>query len=169
MLSLNDSRWNELEHAYGNASDIPELLKQLFTLPAADGNAEPWFSLWSALAHQGDVYSASFAAVPHVIAALATDPIKAGSTYFQFPAWVECCRIKKEVPIPSDLIWDYKLALSQLPRLVADASKRSWDEGFLQCALGAIAVAKGQAVVAEAAMELNSETAERFLKWLFDQ
>lgn len=169
MLSLNDPRWNELEHAYGNASDIPELLKQLPTLPSANGEAEPWFSLWSALAHQGNIYSASFAAVPHVIAALATDPIKADSTYFQFPSWIECCRINKEVPIPEDLAWDYKQALCQLPQLVAEASKRPWDDSFLQCALGAIAAAKGQAAVAEAAMELNPETAKKFLAWFFDQ
>jgi len=169
MLSLNDSRWSELEHAYGNASDIPRLLKQLSTLPSASGEAEPWFSLWSALAHQGDVYSASFAAVPHVIAALATDPIRADSTYFQFPAWIECCRVKKDVPIPKDLIAGYQEALSQIPQLVADASKRSWDESFLQCALGAIAAAKGQAAVAETAMELNPETAGKFLEWFFDQ
>jgi hypothetical protein len=169
MLGLNDSRWNELEHAYGNASNIPGLLKQLSMLPAATGEEEPWFSLWSALAHQGDVYSASFAAVPHVIAALATDPLKADSTYFQFPAWVECCRVNKDVPIPEDLAWDYKRALSQLPRLVAEASKRTWDEGFLQCALGAIAAAKGQVTVAEAAMELNPEIAGKFLEWLSEQ
>jgi hypothetical protein len=169
MLGLNDSRWNELEHAYGNASNIPGLLKQLSMLPAATGEEEPWFSLWSALAHQGDVYSASFAAVPHVIAALATDPLKADSTYFQFPAWVECCRVNKDVPIPEDLAWDYKRSLSQLPRLVAEASKRTWDEGFLQCALGAIAAAKGQVTVAEAAMELNPEIAGKFLEWLSEQ
>lgn len=167
MLSLDNARWGELKHAYGNASDIPELLKQLSTLPAAIGEAEPWFSLWSSLAHQGNVYSASFAAVPHVIAALAENPMKADSTYFQFPAWVECCRANKGVPIPDDLMWDYKEALSQLPYLVAKASTRPWDEGFLQCALGAIAAAKGQASVAEAVMELNSETAEKFLEWFF--
>jgi len=169
MLSLDDARWGELKHAYGNASDIPELLKQLSTLPAAIGEVEPWFSLWSSLAHQGDVYSASFAAVPHVIAALAENPMKADSTYFQFPAWVECCRANKGVPIPDDLMWDYKEALSQLPYLVAKASTRPWDEGFLQCAFGAIAAAKGQASVAEAVMELNSETAEKFLEWFFDK
>jgi len=169
MLSLNDARWSELEHAYGNASDIPALLKQLSTLPSANGEADPWFSLWSALAHQGDVYSASFAAVPHVVAALATDPTKADSTYFQFPAWVECCRVKKGVPVPEDLSLDYKRSLSQLPQLVAEASTRPWDESFLQCALGAIAAAKGQVAVAEAAMELNRETSEKFLEWFFDQ
>lgn len=29
MLSLESSRWSALEHAYGQASDIPPLLRQL--------------------------------------------------------------------------------------------------------------------------------------------
>src|SRR5215475_8916129 len=105
MLSLDDPRWSELQHAYGVASDIPALLGQLADLPCSHGNAEPWFSLWSALAHQGDVYSASFAAVPHVIAALAIDPSKADAGYFHFPAWVECCRARKQVSIPEYLVF----------------------------------------------------------------
>ena len=121
MLSLDSSRWSELEHAYGKASDMPELLRQLTTLPAAEGEEEPWFSLWSALAHQGDVYSASFAAVPHVIAALASSPASADSTYFQFPAWVEICRARKEVAVPQDLAPAYFGALSRLPSLVAES------------------------------------------------
>ena len=165
MLSLDSPRWAELQHAYGAASDIPGLLRQLSTLPPCDMGEEPWATLWSSLAHQGDVYPASFAAVPHVVSALATDPLIADSSYFQFPAWVECCRARKNVSIPDDLVLAYKHALSQLPQLVADASKRPWRDGFMQCALGAIAAAKGEIAVAEAVMELDSEIAEQFLEW----
>jgi hypothetical protein len=70
MLSLDSPHWRELQHAYGSAADIPPLLRALESLPPSAGREEPWFTLWSALAHQGDVYSASFAAVPHVIRAL---------------------------------------------------------------------------------------------------
>lgn len=59
MLELSSSRWGDLGDAYGSAARIPELLRQLSALPDDDGSSEPWFSLWSALAHQGDVYSAS--------------------------------------------------------------------------------------------------------------
>jgi hypothetical protein len=58
MLSLDSPRWADLTHAYGVASDIPELLRQLHSLPDSSGESEPWFNLWSALAHQGDVYPA---------------------------------------------------------------------------------------------------------------
>src|SRR5687767_5858299 len=97
MLALDDPRWSELGHAYGDASDIPELLRQLESVPDSNDMNEPWFSLWSALAHQGDVYSASFAAVPHVVRVLASATQRAGAVYFHFPAFVEVCRRKNGV------------------------------------------------------------------------
>ena len=169
MLNLDSARWSELEHAYGAASDIPALLRQLDSMPVAQDEQEPWFSLWSALAHQGDVYSASFAGVPHVVRALASAPSAADSTYFQFPAWVEICRIKNNVPVPQDLAPAYFEALSQLPSLVAAAASRSWDAGFLSCALSAIAAAKSQPAVAEAVLELSPEAAEEFMEWWFNR
>lgn len=165
MLSLDSSRWAELTHAYGAASDVPALLKQLDTLPTADGDEEPWFSLWSALAHQGDVYSASFAAVPYVVQALAAAPSVAHFTYFQFPAWVEICRCKNNAPVPEDLAAAYFEAISQLPTLVAAAASRPWDSSLLSCALSAVAAAKGHPAVAEAVLELSPESAKEFLEW----
>jgi hypothetical protein len=125
VLDLNDKRWTELRDAHGSAANIPPLLKQLASVPAGRGEDEPWFSLWSALAHQGDVHPASFAAVPHVV---------------HFPAWVEICRHRKGVLVPEDLQGACREALSRLPGLVAAAAaaERSWDDTLL-CA-GAIHV-----------------------------
>jgi hypothetical protein len=170
MLSLQSQRWAELKHAYGSAADIPALLEQLHNLPKSEGTTEPWFTIWSALAHQGDIYSASFAAVPHVVAALATDPSKADEAYFQFPAWVEICRAKNQVEIPRDLQVDYFESLALLPSLVAAASVRRWEPGFLVCALASIAAFKGQPAIAEALLEMSSpEIAQEFLEWLSDR
>jgi len=169
MLSLESPKWSELVHAYGAASDIPDLLRQLETLPPTDGETEPWFSIWSSLAHQGDVYSASFAAVPHVVRILALAPGKADFSYFQFPAWVEICRQKKEVPIPKELETDYFSALQRLPSLVAAAADREWDDVFLSSVLSAIAASKGFGSMAEAVQELNSSVAEEFLEWFFSR
>jgi hypothetical protein len=169
VLSLEDLRWRELKHAYGAAGDMPALLRQLEHVPSSGDDAEPWFTLWSSLAHQGDVYSASFAAVPHVIRALASAPTKADHSYFQFPAWVEICRLKKNVEIPEDLRSAYFESLAQLPSLVGQASGRPWDPGFLACALAAVAAAKGQPGVAEAALELTPEVAQEFMEWFFER
>jgi hypothetical protein len=167
-LSLDDaSRWSRLRHAYGAASNIPDLLRQLAYLPTSRDTDEPWFSLSSALAHQGDIYSASFAAVPHVISALSIAPSKADSSFFQFPAWVEICRQKKSVPVPDDLREAYFAALARLPSLVAAASDREWDDSFLAVALSAIASAKGHGATAEAVQELSADVAKKFMEWWF--
>lgn len=169
MLSLNSPRWNELRHAYGPASDTPKLLARLDTLPSSHGEEEPWFTLWSSLAHQGDVYTASFAAVPHIIDALSRFPLKAGSDYFHFPAWVEICRKKQEIEIPGDLKADYFASLARLPGLIAAASAREWDSDFLQCAMAALAAAKGNELLAEASLEMDPELVSEFMEWLDDR
>ena len=169
MLDLNSLRWSELRHAYGPATDIPDLLRQLESLPSSAGKSEPWFSLWSSLAHQGDVYSASFAAVPHVVRCLAQSPAEADAGYFQFPAWVEICRQKNSVAILPDLASVYFAALAQLPALIAAAAEREWDSDMLCCALAAIAAVKGSATVARAVLEINSEVAEEFMEWFYNR
>jgi hypothetical protein len=55
--------WSTLKHAYGNAEDVPGLLARL----SPDPEASVWEELWSRLVHQGDVYSASFAALPALV------------------------------------------------------------------------------------------------------
>ena len=164
MLSLDSPQWANLKHAYGSAADIPDLLRRLETLPSSGGNAEPWFSLWSALAHQGDVYSASFAAVPHVVRFLATAQAKASFVYFKFPTWVEICRQRLKLMVPDDLSNDYFASLKMLAGLVCASSARDWDSDFLLCALSAMAISKGFPLVAEAVQELDNDTAESLLK-----
>jgi hypothetical protein len=167
VLDLDSSRWSELTHAYGAADDVPELLRELEAVPGSSGDKEePWFSIWSALAHQGDVYSASFAAVPHVIHVLGTASDRASFDYFQFPAWVEICRQRTNEPVPSDLAEAYFASLAQLPGLIAAAADRPWDEPMVQSALAALAAVKGAVEVAEAAAELTPEVAKEFLEWL---
>ena len=169
LLPLDSPTWATLEHAYGKATDIPKLLGRLVTLPSSEGDAEPWFSIWSALAHQGDVYSGSFAAVPHVIRALATAPEKASSEYFAFPTWVEICRQRKKVIVPEGLSLAYFQSLQMMPQLVCAAASKEWDEDFLQAALSALAVGKGFVVVAEAVQELSQEVASQFLEWFVER
>ena len=169
MIPLESLRWSELEHAYGPADDIPPLLRQLEDFPESAGDSEPWFTLWSSLCHQDDVYPASFAAVPHIIRVLASDPRRASFSFFQLPACIEIARARDDFPIPADLRQPYFESLQRLPALVAAAAAREWDENILCCALSAIAAAKGFPSVATAAQELNPKTAEQFMEWLYEQ
>jgi hypothetical protein len=113
--------------------------------------------------------SASFAAVPHIVRIAESDPKRVTSSVFQLSACIEIARKKNSVDVPTDLREPYFTALSQLPSLVGASSVGNWDSGMLQSALGAIAVAKGSAEVAEAALELNPETATKFMEWFYEQ
>jgi hypothetical protein len=142
------------------------MLRHLETVPNPnDEQDEPWFSIWSALAHQGDVYPASFAAVPHVVRILASAPDRAGYQYFGFPGWVEICRQRTSESVPADLREAYFQALAELPAYVAAAADRPWDDAMVQSVLSVIAVVKGTVEVAEAVSELTPDVAREFLAW----
>jgi hypothetical protein len=61
--------WSKVSHAYGSAEDIPALLDRIASGP----KPELWSDLWSALCHQGSVYSASFAALPWLAGVAGSD------------------------------------------------------------------------------------------------
>src|SRR5690606_37279572 len=121
MSSLQLVDWSMLHHAYGAAADVPALLERIRMFPEeSDWQAEPWFSLWSALYHQGDIYSASITAVPSIVSALATAPSKATLSFYLLPASIA-------------------VADSVNPVSVAPEIRRSFNESLLD--LGAIASA----------------------------
>jgi hypothetical protein len=170
MIPLDSARWTELQDAYGSAAGIPALLRQIETFPEEEKyDEEPWFSLWSALCHQGDVYSASFAAVPHILRVAESAPRRLSHSFFQLPACIEVARKKKTVDVPADLQESYFSALSRLPAIIGAAAAGNWDSGMLQSALAALAVVKGSPEVAEAALELDPPTAARFMAWFYEQ
>jgi len=151
MLHLDSPRWNTLQHAYGGASDIPGLLRQLEAYPAyEDWRSEPYFSLSSALCHQGDIYSASYAAVPHFIRLLDSNPGASWALY-SIPGAIEQCRLKGNAPeIPIDLREVYFSSLAEMPRIVAKAAAAPWDELRCRVLLATVAVVKGHLALSEA-------------------
>ena len=165
MISLESPEWAKLSHAYGNAEDIPGLLLQLQALPIHDGPAaEPYFSLWSALCHQGDAYSASYAGVPHIVSAIAVEPTRAHWSLFLLVASIEIARCTGHAPALADNLREpYEAAMQSIPRLVGEAAATSWDHWHCGAALACIAVAKGHIELGQAILELNSATLNEFL------
>ena len=159
MLDLNSPRWHELTHAYGEASDIPALLKDLKTAPPpADGQSEPWFSLWSALCHQTDVYTASYAALPHVVALAAAKPAGERLEYINFIATVEAYRHKAGAPpVPADLEGAYLTSIEQAGGLILECLESDWDEPGYKVMLGGLGVIRGQYKLGAAITELEEE------------
>jgi hypothetical protein len=166
MLALDDPRWAELEHAYGPAGDVPELLRRLAEAPGPgeDVEAEPWFSLWSALHHQGDVCTATYAAVPHVVRIACETRGVIDFSFFQFPASVEAARAEGRGPdLPADLADAYREAVARLPEAAAAHFDDFWDESTTLSVAAALAVAKGQLRVARALLDLDDDMMDRIV------
>jgi hypothetical protein len=168
-MTLDSPRWSQLRHCYGPATDTPGLLRDREAFPDSHGQTEPWFTLWGSLCHQGDIYPASFAAVPHIVRVLATDPKRATYGFFLLPACVEIARIKKGVRIPDHLEGPYLAAIRRLPSLAGLAATKEWSVEFLGSALAAMAVDTGHATIGEAALELNEMVAQEFLAWFHNR
>jgi len=74
MHGLDEIPWHSLQHAYGTAEDVPELLRQLQTAePNTSNENSPLWHLFGNIWHQGTVYEATSYAVPFLIK-LAEDP-----------------------------------------------------------------------------------------------
>jgi hypothetical protein len=161
---LNGIKWSELSHAYGFAGDIEPLLKSIYAFPPeTESRSEPWHTLWSSLCHQGDVYSASFAATPVIVDALATAPSRATRSFFLLPACVELARVRHHSDIPGDLEKPYFAALSKIPQLVANATMADQDQ--TASALAAVAVSKGQWSTAQLLVDVEGGDIPEVLAW----
>ena len=158
MLALDDPRWGQLQHAYGAALDIPVLLRALgsSTGPKNGYQDEPWLSLWSSLCHQGDVYTASYAAVPHIVRIAGETGTPVDFSFFQLPVAVEVARKKGHGPeIPAEIADDYHRAIARLGETVSIHQNDPWDQSMLLSAAAAQAIAKGHVDVAEALLNLD--------------
>ena len=171
LLDLDDHGWAELEHAYGSAVDIPPLLRQLRTFPPArDYQSQPYFSLWSALCHQGDVYTASYAAVPHLVDALLASPSPVYDSPLQLVTCIEIARANGHGPVvPIALAAAYSAALRRLPEVVRAMVSSTWDEKLCRVAAAALAVANGHARLAKAILELEPSLLDDFMAWVAER
>ena len=170
MLNLDSPEWAHLQQAYGTAEGIPALLKSLREFPSeADYESDPWFSLWNCLCHQGDVFDASFAAVPHIVKVLESSPDKATISMLLMPAAIEVARAKNLVDVPKGLLPDYELALSSLAKLAGTAAKRNWDASLGRAAMAAFAVSVGDIELAELLIEMPDDAVPDTIEWLQDR
>lgn len=197
MLPLDSPRWSKLEHAYGCAADdtsapaswsaangfhryedIPNVitcLRRLHTtpqrLPSSDW--QPWETLVSSLCHQGTIYSASFAAVPHIIdiglRAAAHQEIDAG--FFLLPALIEQSRLEGQHPeTDEDIFSDYAAAIARLHDLAYAVRGHSWPADYAAVVSAALSISKGHLRLSKCLLECCEEkTVSEFFDWLYER
>jgi hypothetical protein len=117
------------------------------------------------LCHQGDIYPASFAAIPHIVRILSAAPQRAGFDFFLLPAAVEVARVENNVSVPEALRPSYFAALSQLPALAAASVRAGRDEELSQSALAAFAAAAGNTDFARLLIDVDREDVAEVLEW----
>jgi hypothetical protein len=164
LIDLDSQDWHVLQHAYGPAAEIPFLLRQLSAdpTPQHDYGDEPWFSLWSALCHQGDVYNASYAAVPHVVEIALTTKGKIDAGFFLLPASIEVARSLGRGPaLEPSLTAPYLNALRQLHECAFVHATDQWDSDMAQSVAAALAASKGQIALAQAMLNLDEDIIAR--------
>ena len=159
MLKPSDKKWEELKDAYGTASQIPGLLEHLAVDVSSKnkGTKESWFSLWSKLCHQGDVYPASYAAVPRIVQ-IATNNIgkDIDMNFLLFPASIEIARIKGKGPtINEDIENEYNVAIKKMGELALNYQD-SQDPSMKKVAHVAQLVASGEIDKANEILEKES-------------
>jgi hypothetical protein len=157
MLPLASPRWAELRHAYGDASDIPELLERAPAETRSGGQpGSVWFDLWSALCHQYDTYTASYAATPHLVAMA-----RAWSTRRQYEpvllvASIEEARLEGRGPaVPPDLAAAYTDAVAEARQLAEIALPLAWDDDSRRAFAGSVAALSGDAAGARAIFDAD--------------
>ena len=129
MLALDDSRWSGLSHAYGPANDIPDLLTRAGQdfRPGHEPHSA-WFDLWSALCHQGDAYTASYAALPHLVAFAPGHLQSKRYDPLFLSACIELARLEGRGPaIPTDLEPAYHQAVAAARTLAEENVSSAWD------------------------------------------
>jgi hypothetical protein len=160
MLPLDSPAWAGLEHAYGPAAELPALLQRAASdLRPGHVKGSAWFSLWSCLCHQGDVYPASYAAAPH-LAAIASAR-RGSETQFDplhLVACIELSRLEGTGPeIPDILAGPYRAAIAAALGLATEALEHPWSAACTEALRGCIAALSGRAAEARAILDADGD------------
>jgi hypothetical protein len=122
--------------------------------------------LWEELHHQGDIDTASYAAVPELVAAYETRAVPDWNVY-ALVGTIELLRCRGQNPdVPAWLAPRYRAALARLAELARDDLRDSDDSLVIRSALGIIAIAKNLRAHAMLFIEFDDSEVEEIVdKW----
>ena len=155
MLPFSSVRWRQLHQASGTAKDIPGLLAHAPVQRRPSHRSETiWFELWAALCRQGAAYSASYAAVPHLVRIARLPAFRFRYDPLLLIASIELARLEHRGPaIPDDLAADYVQAVAEAKDLAQAAVAQAWDEESWIAFAGSAAALRGDVARARAIFE----------------
>src|SRR5271167_2117968 len=116
MLSLDDTRWQNLEGGYRTRFDPRPLFSKLDT---DNDTKAAWEELWEELHHQGDVGEASYAAIPELVR-IHRSQGSANWNLYAITAIIELARTERGNPeVPEWLREDYFRSIHELAEMGA--------------------------------------------------
>lgn len=154
MLDLTDARWGELQGGYRVPYDPRSALVKLERGHAV---ADAWDELWQQLHHQGDVGTAAYAAVPHL---LRVHGIR-GATDWNTFALVGCIEqlrgVGRNPVLPHWLRDGYEKAWRDIVPVALGDLARSSDPELVRAAIGCIAIARGLRRIGEVLLDFTDD------------
>jgi hypothetical protein len=131
--------------------------------------ATVWDELWQELHHQGDVGTASYAAVPHLLRVHRARDVPDWNT-FGLIGVIELARSARQNPkIPAWLSSGYRQAWNDVVQVACRDLMRSEDATLTSAALGAIAVARGLRPAGEMLLAFTTDELEEILRMYLDR
>jgi hypothetical protein len=151
MVEVPKVAWSTLAQAYGSAENIPALLVRAET-DTRGGHVQgsTWFDLWSALCHQGDSYTGSYAAVPHLVQLAERPAYRIQYDPLFLAACIDLSRLEGCGPdLPDDLVVLYRAALRRgLELATAALESATLDSDSRRVYRGCVAAFHGQSLAA---------------------
>lgn len=92
MLALTDPRWAQLETHFGDAAEVPSLIRAWQASIGTDAEMSTYEELFEHYLHQLTICPCAFAVVPHVLAGAERSSAKNRIEYFSHIGRVESCR-----------------------------------------------------------------------------
>jgi hypothetical protein len=155
-LSLDSPRWAELTQAYGTAEDVPRLLEALACIGREEARAEVWFALWRTLHRPEEAFTASFAAVPHLLEIGRTFALRERAEAIHLVARIEIARSAgRSAPVPADVVEGYAAAVDGLASHADASVGEPWPADVAQILSAALLVGKRQPELARALLEVG--------------
>lgn len=159
-LDLRSSRWPALEQAFGSAEDIGRLLAAMYEADDEATRTELWYGAWATLCPGDRVFSASFAAVPHLLLIAESRDFGERVAALHLVTQIEISRHAPGAPtIDDDLVMAYASAIESLPHRVAELQAATWDPSTAQVLAAALLAGKRQHVLAHAVLRHGSDGA----------
>jgi hypothetical protein len=157
--------WGKYSDAYGPATILGAILTD--EIDTILSNDDP-HDLWGRLCHQGQIYDASYVAVPFLlrIQLMSTKP---SWNVIALIAAIHIAHVDGCKPfVPSPVLDEYLQAVESLPRTLARFLIIGIDELSCRAALAACAAASENTLLAKVLLDLTPELARKFEReWRF--